>query len=56
LQFARKTPVRDRRNGEVYSMQVHPRVWQTAVDLADGDWRRIEIVSETEVVVCNSRR
>jgi hypothetical protein len=32
---------------------VHPTVWETALDLAEGNWRRIQILSATEVIVAN---
>lgn len=33
---------------------VHPLAWKNALRLADGDWRRIEIRSETSLVVHNT--
>lgn len=36
--------------------QVHPAVRELAHDLVDGDRRRLEIVSPTEVLVLNAPR
>lgn len=40
-----------RKPAEVQVTRVHPLVWQTALELADGDATRIEIRTEEEVVV-----
>lgn len=34
--------------------KVHPLAWKTALRLADGDWRRIEIRSATSLLVHNT--
>ena len=41
------------KNSGVVVLKVDPRVWKTALDLADGDRQRIEVVNENEVVVHN---
>lgn len=40
---------------EVYSRQLHPLAWAAAMDLAEGDWRRIEVVDATHFTVHNKR-
>lgn len=39
--------------GPVEHQQVEPAVWQKAMELAEGDGRRIEVISLTVVVVHN---
>jgi hypothetical protein len=39
------------RSGAVRTIKVHEWVWEVALILADGDARRIEIESETTVIV-----
>lgn len=53
LAAARKPRRQARRNGEVTSIKPDPRVWKQALRLADGDVRRLKVVSPTEVVVLN---
>ena len=43
------------RSGPVSSSTVDPRVWATALDLAQDDRRLIRILSATTVVVADSR-
>jgi hypothetical protein len=38
----------------VYRVKVDPRVWRTALALADRDVARLEVRSATEVVVHNT--
>jgi hypothetical protein len=45
-----------RRNSELGVLKVVPELWEWAVLAADGDYSRIEIVSETEVIICNHSR
>lgn len=40
-----------RRSFPVETLKVDPRVWRKALELAHGDAKRIEIVSEIEVMV-----
>lgn len=44
------------RGGQLHMtyMKVHPEVWRLAVEAADGEVWRIEILSETEVRVHNN--
>ena len=44
-----------RRVAEVTTVTVNLEVWALALDLADGDNRRLEVVSETTVRVHNRR-
>lgn len=39
--------------GDVTVMRVDPLTWQTAIDLAGGDFARIEIVNRDTVIVHN---
>jgi len=41
------------RAGPVTTTHVHPDAWQVAMELADRDRRRIEVVSVDEVIVHN---
>lgn len=43
------------RHGEVIVVKVNSDVWARALRLAKGDANRIDILSETEVVVRNKR-
>jgi hypothetical protein len=38
---------------EVTYVRVHPRVWKTALRLADGAPERLEVLSPTQVLVHN---
>lgn len=40
---------------EITTVKVNLEVWQIALDLADGDNRRIEVLGETDVLVHNQR-
>lgn len=53
LTYARsaKPTTKRSRNGRVVNLKVDRRVWKTAMELANGDGSRIEIISETEVRV-----
>ncbi len=42
-------------NGTLAVLRVHPMVWKQALAAADGDARRIEIISESNVTVHNRR-
>lgn len=44
------------KNSRVQSVVIDPRVWQTAMELANGDVTRIQVISETEVLVVNQSR
>jgi len=44
------------RSGPVLVTRVHPRVWATAIELANGDTSRIRVISPTTVVVRNNNR
>lgn len=44
-----------RQRTSVAVIKVNEAVWQTAMDLADGDALRVTVVSETEVIVRNRR-
>lgn len=35
---------------EVTSQQVHPGIWSLALEAADGDWRRLEIITPTKII------
>lgn len=50
---AKRSPTRPRviRSSTI---QVYPDLWRTAWSLCDGDVARIQIVSDTEVIVHNS--
>lgn len=39
--------------GDIAVLQVNPTVWAQALELADGDARRIEVRGELDVVVHN---
>ncbi|MEO7905147.1 MAG: hypothetical protein ABIR91_05145 [Candidatus Saccharimonadales bacterium] len=41
------------KNSPVATLQVSADVWQKALELSEGDARRIQIISTTEVVVHN---
>lgn len=41
-------------NSETVIITVDPRVWKAALQLAEGNARRIQIVSETEVIIHDS--
>lgn len=42
------------RNGKVVRMQVQRGIWNRAMDAANGDVNRLEILSTTEIVVWNN--
>ncbi len=42
-------------DSDVHVVQVNPLVWRRAMELADGDARRIEIIDPTRVTVHNKR-
>ncbi len=44
------------RSGPVIVVTVHREVWETALQAANGDVRRIRIISSTEVIVANHGR
>lgn len=44
------------RNSEVTVTRVHPEVWARALDLAEGDAQRIEVLGPGSVVVRNARK
>jgi hypothetical protein len=44
------------RSGPVRAERVDPRVWQTALRLADGDRSRIRVISPRKVEVINAPR
>jgi hypothetical protein len=48
-----RTYVRNAAQIGSYVVKVDPVVWQTAMEIADGDRFRIEVRSATEVVVHN---
>lgn len=35
----------------ITSTQVNPGIWAAALKLASGDWKRIEVISPTKVIV-----
>lgn len=41
---------------EVHVLKVDSRVWDVAMGLADGDARRLQVVSSEEVIVLNHPR
>lgn len=43
-------------NGPVVHTTVQPEVWTTALGLADGCRARLQVISETEVLVLNNPR
>jgi hypothetical protein len=45
-----------RRNNELTVLKVVPELWEWAVLAAEGDYSRIQIVSETEVIIRNHSR
>lgn len=54
-----RVPIRDRedtrrRPEPVKVLTVDPRVWQHALSLADGNVRRMILVSSSEVIVSNN--
>jgi hypothetical protein len=52
---AKRRRWRKAKEPDIYVTQIHLQVWRTALALAGGDPRRLEIISETEVVVRNDR-
>jgi hypothetical protein len=56
--YAAVKPARSlkRRNSNLRVFKVNPELWEWAVIAADGDYSRIEIVSETEVIITNRGR
>lgn len=53
---ARATRTARKGNGPVTVITVHRAVWEAALEAANGDAGRIEIISATEVVVRNTQR
>jgi hypothetical protein len=48
-----RSPQRKPKSGPVTVLLVDPKVWRHALDMADGDVRRLQIVDETTVVIHN---
>jgi hypothetical protein len=48
-------PVDEATDGALTILRVHPMVWKHALEAADGDARRIEIIDESNVTVHNRR-
>ena len=49
----RRRRARTGRGDRVDVMRVHPDVWRTALAIADGDLRRLDVISPTDVRVTN---
>ena len=50
----RKYTTKTKKETPVEVIAVHPRVWKTVKKLSDGDYSRVEVLSETEILVHNN--
>ena len=55
-QHARTTPKKGARSSRIATLRVDPRIWGTALELAQGNPRRIEVIDEVTVIVHNNPR
>lgn len=44
------------KSSKITKVTVDPRIWETALKLAEGDALRIKVIHETEVIVLNHRK
>lgn len=53
---SKKRQQREMKFGKVRVFRMNPRVWRAAMELADQDALRIEIINADEAIVHNSRK
>ena len=51
---ARTTPKKGARSSRIATLRVDPRIWGTALELSQGNPRRIEVIDELTVIVHNN--
>lgn len=52
----RKRPKRGQKASHMIALRIDPRIWKTALDLSQGNPRRIEVINEQTVIVHNNPR